>query len=152
MKLSRIFSYLLKKNHCRYKPPSHPQHDLALVKVSKPLSFSSKIMPICLPFNEEFPDERGIVYVAGWAESSSRTQDCATGDKGPDPFSKCKFPFFINQTKSYISTQCIKTKSPSHGDKGCQELYKMVTKRKGSNASLLDKRVNTKVVEGLGTI
>ena len=140
------------KKHCRYKPPRHPQNDLALVKVSKPIDFSSEIMPICLPLNEEFTDERGIVYEAGWSSSSSsREIDCTTGDKGPDPFSKCKFPFFIDKFSMSFS-ECIIAKSPSYRDKGCWELYKMVTIKDGNNASLLDKRVNTKVVEGLGTL
>jgi hypothetical protein len=131
----------------RYQPPKHPQHDLALVKVSKPINFSSKIMPICVPFNEEFPDERGIVYEAGWSSSSpSRESECTTGDKGPDPFSKCKFPFFIDKGSMSFS-DCIITKSPSHKNKGCWELYTMVTKKEGNNAGFLDKRVNTKVLE-----
>ena len=138
------------KKHCRYKPPRHPQNDLALVKVSKPIDFSSEIMPICLPLNEDFTDERGIVYEAGWSSSSStKPEDCTTGDKGPDPFSKCKFPFFIENT-SIKFKQCIITKSPSAKNKGCQLLYKMMIKRKGNNASLIDEnygRVNTNMLK-----
>ena len=135
------------KKHCRYKPPRHPQNDLALVKVSKPIDFSSEIMPICLPLNEEFTDERGIVYEAGWSSSSSsRELDCTTGDKGPDPFSKCKFPFFVGEHWSIPFNQCLITKSPSAKNKGCKEIYKLMKERKGNTASFLDSgygRVNT---------
>ena len=130
----------------RYQPPKHPQHDLALVKVSKPLSFSSKIMPICLPLNEEFPDERGIVYVAGWASSSSHEHGCTTGDKGPDPFSKCKFPFFMDNLGAGPFNGCLKVKSPSSRNKNCQTIFNLMKKRKGNNVSFLDQgygRVNT---------
>ena len=29
-----------KQNHFRYRPPKTPQHDLALIKVEKPIEFS----------------------------------------------------------------------------------------------------------------
>ena len=138
-------------NHFRYRPPKHPQHDLALIKVDKPIKFSEMIMPICLPPTKKFPDEKGIVYVAGWGlhHESTKEEDCTTGDKGPDPFSKCKFPFFIENT-SIKFKQCIITKSPSAKNKGCQLLYKMMIKRKGNNASLIDEnygRVNTNMLK-----
>jgi hypothetical protein len=139
----------LGKNHCRYRPPDHPQHDLALVKVSEPINFSSKMMPICLPPSDKFPDEKGIVYVAGWGlhHESTEEKDCTTGDKGPDPFSKCKFPFFLGDAGlSLPFNQCLKTKSPSQQNKGCKELYKMMVKRRGQDTSFLDEnygRVNT---------
>ena len=104
-------------------------------------------MPICLPPTEKFPDEKGIVYVAGWGlhHESTKEDDCTTGDKGPDPFSKCKFPFFIDNMSMRFK-QCMKTKSPSAKNKGCQLLYKMMIKRRGNNASFIDEsygRVNT---------
>ena len=93
-------------------------------------------MPICLPPTEKFPDEKGIVYVAGWGlhHESTHEKDCTTGDKGPDPFSKCKFPFFIDNMAIPFK-QCLETKSPSQGYKGCRLLYKMMIKRKGITAS-----------------
>ena len=108
-------------------------------------------MPICLPFTEKFPDVKGIVYVAGWGlhHESTKEKDCTTGDKGPDPFSKCKFPFFTDKMKDVMTfTQCLKTKTPSYDDKGCRMLYKKMIKRKGNNVSILDKgygRVNTDI-------
>ena len=139
----------MKKKHCRYRPPEHPQHDLALIKVKKRIKFSETIMPICLPPAEKFPDEKGIVYVAGWGLHHESTQelDCTTGDKGPDPFSKCKFPFFLGDTGlSLPFHQCLLTKSPSQKNKGCKDLYELMIKRKGQDVSFLDKnygRVNT---------
>ena len=150
-----ISSYISGKKHCRYRPPKHPQHDLALIKVKEPIIFSSKIMPICLPLSDKFPDQKGIVYVAGWGLHHESTQelDCTTGDKGPDPFSKCKFPFFSGEAGLSIPfNQCLLTKSPSQMNKGCKDLYKLMLKRKGQDVSFLDKnygRVNTPAIKPL---
>ena len=135
----------MKKKYCRYRPPQYPQHDLALIKVDKPIKFSETIMPICLPPTDKFPDEKGIVYVAGWRESTKEL-DCTTGEYGPDPFSKCKFPFFVGEHWSIPFNQCLITKSPSAKNKGCKEIYKLMKERKGNTASFLDSgygRVNT---------
>ena len=35
-----------------------------MIKV-RPIIFTKRIMPICLPFSEKFPDTKGNVYVAG---------------------------------------------------------------------------------------
>ena len=35
-----------------------------MIKV-KPIKFTKKVMPICLPFSDKFPDTKGHVYVAG---------------------------------------------------------------------------------------
>ena len=100
-------------------------------------------MPICLPHGDKFPDEQGVVYEAGWGLH----HDCTTNDKGPDPFSKCKFPFFLEDTGSTLPfNQCLLTKSPSAKNKGCQELYQLMRKRKGNATSFLDEnygRVST---------
>ena len=96
-------------------------------------------MPICLPPTDKFPDEKGIVYVAG----STKELDCTTGENGPDPFSKCKFPFFIDKMSI---NQCLKSKSPSAKNKDCKELYNLMIKRNGNTTSFLDNsygRVNT---------
>ena len=108
-------------------------------------------MPICLPPTEKFPDEKGIVYAAGWGlhHESTTEEGCTTNNKGPDPFSKCKFPFFI-ENSSIKFKQCIITKSPSAKNKGCHVLFKMMIKRKGNNASLIDEnygRVNTDMLK-----
>ena len=101
-------------------------------------------MPICLPPSAKFPDKKGIVHVAGWGlnHESTKEGDCTTGGKGPDPFSKCKFPFFKEDPISKPVYKCFKQRSPSYGNRGCLELYKMM-KRRG--ASFLDQnygRVN----------
>ena len=105
-------------------------------------------MPICLPPTEKFPDEKGIVYVAGWGlnHESEKKGDCTTNNKGPDPFSKCKFPFFIDKPGSIPFSQCLKSKSPSAENNGCKKLYKLMKKRKGNSVSFPDSgygRVNT---------
>ena len=76
------------------------------------------IMPICLPPTEKFPDEKGIVYVAGWGlhHESTKAEDCTTGEKGPDPFSKCKFPFFIDNTGCLILKRMILNGSEGQND------------------------------------
>ena len=146
-----ISSYISgEKNPCRYRPPTHPQHDLALIRVAKPIIFSSKIMPICLPPSDKFPDEKGIADAAGWGlhHESTMENDCTTGENGPDPFSKCKFPFFIGEQMSLPFNQCLKSKSPSAENKGCQHIYKLMKKKKGNTVSFLDKgygRVNTDI-------
>ena len=104
-------------------------------------------MPICLPPGDKFPDEKGVVYAAGWGlhHESTKMKDCTTGDKGPDPFSKCKFPFFLGDLNLPFM-QCIKTKSPSHGDKSCRSINELMKKRIGNTTSFLDEnygRVNT---------
>ena len=105
-------------------------------------------MPICLPPGDKFPDEKGVVYAAGWGlhyKSTKKMDYCTTGDKGPDPFSKCKFPFFFGGSSMSFS-QCMIMKSPSHGDKSCRSIYKLMKKRKGNTTSFLDEnygRVNT---------
>ena len=105
-------------------------------------------MPICLPLSEKFPDETGIVYVAGWGlhHESTQEKDCTTGDKGPDPFSKCKFPFFSEDAGlTSPFNGCLLTKSPTAKNKGCMALYKRMIK-KNATASFLDKyRVNTDI-------
>ena len=107
-------------------------------------------MPICLPIDDKFPDEKGTAYVAGWGLHGAATeeQECATGEMGPDPISKCKFPFFIDNADGVPFNQCLKTKSPSGKNKDCQEFYKMITKR-NPTASYLDtnyERVNTEYI------
>ena len=99
-------------------------------------------MPICLPRSDKFPDEAGVVYEAGWGSND----DCTTNNKGPDRFSKCKFPFFSEDAGlSLPLNQCLLTKSPSAKNKGCQDLYQLKRKRKGNMTSFLDQgygRVN----------
>ena len=137
-------------NHFRYRPPKHPQHDLALIRVKEPIIFSSTSMPICLPLSDKFPDEKGIVYIAGWGwglhHESTKEEDCTTGDKGPDPFSKCKFPFFMDNLGAGPFSGCLKVKSPSSRNKNCQKILKMMKERKGNNVSFPEEgygRVNT---------
>ena len=134
----------MKKKYCRYRPPQYPQHDLALIKVDKPIKFSETIMPICLPPTDKFPDEKGIVYVAGWHEPTKEL-DCTTGEHGPDPFSNCKFPFFFDKVRGLRFRQCLRSKSPSAMNKDCKELYNLMIKRNGNITSFLDNygRVNT---------
>ena len=97
-------------------------------------------MPICLPINDKFPDEKGTAYVAGWGlyGAAKEEQECATGEMGPDPNSKCKFPFFIDNKGGVPYNQCLKTKSASRKNKDCQEFYKMIIKR-NPIATYLDK-------------
>ena len=99
-------------------------------------------MPICLPPTDKFPDERGIVYVAGWG--STNKVDCTTGDKGPDPFSKCKFPFFVEDAKVPFSN-CLLRKSPSAKNRGCKLLYKLMLKKNATASFLDNNRVNTDI-------
>ena len=139
----------MEKNQYRYRPPKHPQHDLALIKVAKPIIFSSNIMPICLPPTGKFPDTKGIVHVAGWGlnHESKKKGDCTTNNKGPDPFSKCKFPFVIWKEGSTLSiNHCVKTKSPSHGDRGCHLLYKTMILKNETSSFLDNYRVNTDIL------
>ena len=135
-----ISSYISGKNHCRYRPPKHPQYDLALVKVIKPIKFSDQVMPICLPMSTKFPDHKGTVYVAGWGlhHEAQEESKCTTGDKGPDPFSKCKFPFFWHTPGSIAFHKCVGTDPPSQHNKGCKELLKL-KQRKNESANMLDK-------------
>ena len=123
-----------------------------MIRVTKPLSFSSTIMPICLPPSVKFPDEKGVAYIAGWGLHHESTKDlhCTTTENGPDPFSKCKFPFFIDKPGSIPFNQCLLSKSPSAKNEGCRKIYKLMKKRKGKTVSFLDKgygRVSTDVLK-----
>ena len=107
-------------------------------------------MPICLPKSTKFPDEEGSVHVAGWGvhHESFKEADCTTGEKGPDPFSKCKFPFSFNLSghqTSPLFKSCLQTKPPSDYIKGCEELLKL-KQGKNKTANMLDRdfgRVST---------
>ena len=110
-------------------------------------------MPICLPHADKFPDEAGIVYAAGWGlnHESTKKKYCITGKNGPDPFSKCKFPFYIDEPGSIPFSQCLESKSPSAKNKGCKELYNLMMKRKGNTNSFLeDGRVNASTYRVIG--
>lgn len=105
--------------HPRYLPNEHDQSDLALIKLSKDVTFSKEVMPICLPGSDLFPDTKGFVYVAGWGSTSEAT--CTTGEYGPDAFTKCQSPF------SYMGMtlpNCVNIPSPSSNDKLCSQLVK----------------------------
>ena len=109
-------------------------------------------MPICLPPSDKFPDEKGVVYAAGWGQKETKEKDCTTGENGPDPFSKCKFPFFIDEPGSLQFNQCLLSPSPSAKNEGCRKIYKLMKKRKGKTVSFLDKgygRVNTDILQGI---
>ena len=80
-------------------------------------------MPICLPRSIKFPDKKGWVYVAGWgSHHEARTQEkCTTNHEGPDPYSKCKYPFrYLNM----VWNQCIKSATPSAKNEICMKLNK----------------------------
>ena len=112
--------------HPRYLPNEHDQSDLALIKLSKDVTFSKEVMPICLPGSDLFPDTKGFVYVAGWGSTSEAT--CTTGEYGPDAFTKCQSPF------SYMGMtlpNCVNIPSPSSNDKLCSQLVKQKKKEKG---------------------
>jgi hypothetical protein len=103
---------------------------LALLRVAgKPIRFSQEIMPICLPKGKKFPDSTGWVYVAGWgSHHEARTESgCTTNKHGPDPFSKCKFPFKYH---NIVIGNCLRTFSPTKDNKKCMELYKLVNQTK----------------------
>ena len=56
----------------RYNPPKKPQNDIALVRVKgDPIKFSRHVMPICLPPGPNFPDLKGVAYVAGYSNNNS---------------------------------------------------------------------------------
>ena len=92
-------------------------------------------MPICLPKNKKFPDTTGYVYVAGWGikHEAHSSKHCTTGAHGPNPFSKCKFPFKL-PGGSIVSNKCSKSDSPTAFNAKCMELYKKMNRR-----SLLEK-------------
>ena len=110
---------------CRYRPPHRPQHDVALLRLNQRITFSQKIMPICLPKSKKFPDKTGVVYVAGWgSHHEARTQEkCTTNHEGPDPYSKCKFPYVYGELEFH---GCLKTSSPSSRNSKCMKLYEEV--------------------------
>ena len=109
-------------------PPSPPTSDYVIYEWS--------------PNSAKFPDKKsGSVYVAGWGlrHESTKEDDCTTGKKGPDPFSKCKFPFFSHKSGLGIPfNQCLHAKPPSAFIKECEELLKL-KQIKNKTATMLDK-------------
>ena len=103
--------------------PSAPKyvyhHDLALVRVTKEIPFDKKVMPICFPGSKRFPDTSGVVYTAGWGYRAEHI--CKTGSQGPDPFSRCKFPFIWGNVPH---SACSSIPSPSSHNKVCSDLHK----------------------------
>ena len=104
--------------HPRYSPVDPGHHDLALVRMKKEITFSDKVMPICLPGGPKFPDSKGEVFVAG---SSCGYKYCKTDNEGPTPYTKCKFPFEYGNIHFHT---CAFTSSPSSLNKDCMNLLK----------------------------
>ena len=107
--------------HPKYNPPDVAHHDLALVRMKHEIKFSDKVMPICFPGGRKFPDTSGVVYTAGWGLLSESGIACKTGKDGPDPYSRCKFPFEFG---SLVFKSCATTTSPSHANPHCVDLHK----------------------------
>ena len=87
-------------------------------------------MPICLPNSKRFPDSSGYVNVAGWGlqhESQKRYEKCKTGEHGPNPFSKCKFPF-RTPGLDFSNFDCLHGVSPTAENKICLELFRKMEK------------------------
>ena len=50
----------------RYRNIYDSPYDIALVRIKgKPITFSDRVMPICLPPGPKYPDSKGEVFVAG---------------------------------------------------------------------------------------
>ena len=95
-------------------------------------------MPICIPKSKSFPDKNGWVYVAGWgSHHEARTQEkCTTNHEGPDPYSKCKYPFrYLNM----VWNQCIKSPTPSGRNDICMKLNKEKQDKNKTRINFLDK-------------
>ena len=79
-------------------------------------------------------DTLGWVYEAGWGiheRAHRQSGRCVTSRHGPDPFTRCKFPFIF---KNKVWNTCIKTQSPTSLSNVCMELYK-----KKNKTNLLEK-------------
>ena len=57
---------------------THVNDDIALIRVSRDVIFTSNLIPICLPFGELFPDTQGAAFVAGWGLKEDI--ECTTGN------------------------------------------------------------------------
>lgn len=73
-------------------------------------------MHVCILFvcTSRFPDVRGDVFVAGWG--AVHDMKCTTNEFGPQPNTKCKFPF---KFKSISFTGCVSMPSPSNYEDVC---------------------------------
>ena len=61
-------------------------------------------------------DTLGSVYEAGWGTYD----EAKTGRYGPDPYSKCRFPFIFQNIKLF---GCVKMPSPTSLNKLCMDYY-----------------------------
>ena len=50
--------------HPRYSPTTG-QNDIALIKLPRPIAYSSNISPVCLPYKQEFQPGTDC-FIAGW--------------------------------------------------------------------------------------
>ncbi|EDO38900.1 predicted protein [Nematostella vectensis] len=57
--------------HEKYVGGKDKKHDLALIKLAKPATFSTKVSPVCLPKQGDLMKERENCFATGWGRVSS---------------------------------------------------------------------------------
>ena len=62
------------------------QNDIALAKFDKPIQFSTRINPVCLP-SSSFQDEGDVGFMVG--SKKGLTASCTTNGGGPERYKKC---------------------------------------------------------------
>ena len=93
--------------------------DLAIIELRQRVNFvPNMIGPICVPPLTKFDDKPEYGYAGGWGANQF---SCDTNDNGPNPHTKCKFPF---KYKGQTYTKCTKIVTPSADNPICLQLYK----------------------------
>ena len=98
---------------------SIPENDLALVQLARHVTFSSNILPICLPtFKSAEP--KGSGFVTGWGHRG----ECISTEIGPSPYTKCLPIYKLKGSKreyseNVLNGYCSQTPTPSTYDKMC---------------------------------
>ena len=107
-------------------------HDLALIKLNKPVKLSKKIygmskrsqiMPICITDSKKPRKPAASLFVAGWGALNG--QECKTTRDSPDPLKMCMKQFKYKELIRSDDKRCINDMPPvldEHYNKWCQEL------------------------------
>jgi len=105
-------------SHSDYSSSNY-QNDIAVIKLSSPVSYTDTIRPICLPCNHRYVDFTGVsITIAGWGHDEENGQMT-------DDLMEVSVPIISNRDcaakyTSYIRTTSLCAGEPQGGKDSCQ--------------------------------